>query len=203
MNRTAKIAAIVLAAGRSSRMAPRNKLLESYRGRSVVANVVETAITSGVEPVIAVTGFEAPRIAEALEGLAVTVVHNAQFEEGLSTSLRAGLAALPSGIDGALVLLGDMPEITGGMLKALMNAFADRQAICLPVRDGRRGNPVLWGADYFAEIMRITGDVGAKQLLAEHQAAVVEVPVDSDAIFADLDTPADLARLNSKKASSH
>jgi molybdenum cofactor cytidylyltransferase len=95
-----------------------------------------------------------------------------------------------------------MPEVNGDVLKALMSAFAGPQAICVPVRNGR-GNPVLWGAAYFAEMMRIAGDVGAKQLLADHQASVIKVPVDSDAIFADVDTPADLARLTSAKAPSH
>jgi molybdenum cofactor cytidylyltransferase len=202
MNRTAKIAAIVLAAGRSSRMLPRNKLLEPYRGNSIIASVAETAIASGADPVIVVTGFDVSRIVEAIKGLNVTVVHNARFEEGLSTSLRVGLDALPPGIDGALVLLGDMPEINGGILKALTSAFANPQAICVPVRKGRRGNPVLWGAAYFTEMMRIAGDVGAKEVLAEYSDALVEVPIASDAIFADLDTPADLARLNTRLKSN-
>jgi molybdenum cofactor cytidylyltransferase len=192
-----KVASIVLAAGRSSRMAPRNKLLELVEGTPIVARVAGVALASGADPVVVVTGFEAPRIADALRDLRVTIVHNPAFKRGLSTSLQTGLSALPAGTDGALILLGDMPEIESSDLEALMAAFAEqgRQAICVPVRHGRRGNPVLWGAAYFAEMMRISGDVGAKQLMARHQRRVSEVVAGSDGIFADVDTPSDLARL--------
>ena len=191
----ARIAAIVLAAGRSARMAPRNKLLEPVGGQAIVARVAAAAIASGADPVVVVTGFEAARVAEALSGLNVVVLHNPAFAEGLSTSLRAGLEALPPNCDGALVLLGDMPEIEIGDLHALMRAFTARDAICVPVHQGKRGNPILWGASYFAEMMTLTGDVGAKPLLARHEHRVIEVPVASSGIFADVDTPSDLARL--------
>jgi molybdenum cofactor cytidylyltransferase len=194
----------VLAAGRSSRMEPRNKLLELVCGKSIVARVAATAVASGADPIIVVTGFEAPRIAEALRDLKVTIVHNPNFEEGMSTSLLAGLRALPPDSDGALVLLGDMPEVESSDLEALMAAFAakGRQAICVPVDRGRRGNPVLWGAAYFAEMMRISGDVGAKQLLVQHQERVTEVAAGSNGIFADVDTPSDLARLKTRSGSA-
>lgn len=195
-----KVGAIVLAAGRSTRMAPRNKLLELVDGEPIIAHVVGTAVASGAEPVIVVTGFETSHIAKALRDLAVTLVHNSNFEEGLSSSLRAGLNALPPNCDGALILLGDMPEIEKNDLEALIAAFAakDRHAICVPVRHGRRGNPVLWGAAHFADMMQISGDRGAKQLMAQHPEHVVEVPLESDGIFADVDTPSDLARLRAR-----
>jgi molybdenum cofactor cytidylyltransferase len=190
-----KIAAIVLAGGRSSRMGPGNKLLEPIAGKPIVAHVAGAALKSGADPVIVVTGFDAPRVAVALGELSVTIVHNAAFDDGLSSSLKAGLSALPPDSDGALILLGDMPAIEGSVLSALMAAFTGRDAICVPVQDGRRGNPVLWGAAYFDEIMRLSGDVGAKSLMARHSEHVTEVPAGSDSIFADVDTPADLARL--------
>jgi molybdenum cofactor cytidylyltransferase len=198
-----KVAAIVLAAGRSSRMAPRNKLLELVAGKPIVARVAEAALGSGASPVIVVTGFEASRIERALRDLKVTIVHNPAFTDGLSTSLQAGLRALPAHTDGALILLGDMPEIERSDLEALMAAFAadQRQAICVPVRRGRRGNPVLWGASYFAEMMSLSGDIGAKQLMARHRERVTEVAVASDGIFADVDTLSDLARLKARTGS--
>lgn len=193
-----KIAAVVLAAGRSSRMAPCNKLLELVEGKPVIAYAVSAALESGAEPVIVVTGFDAERIVEALRGLKVAVPHNADHERGLSASLRAGLKALPPNTDGALILLGDMPEIQSRDLKALSGAFIDNQTICVPVRHGRRGNPVLWGAYYFPEMIRITGDAGAKPLMAKYPDQVIEVPVESDSILADIDTFSDLARLKAK-----
>jgi molybdenum cofactor cytidylyltransferase len=193
-----KIAAVVLAAGRSSRMAPCNKLLELVEGKPVIAYAVSAALESGAEPVIVVTGFEAERIVEALRGLKVAVAHNFDHERGLSASLRTGLKALPPDTDGALIILGDMPEIQSGDLKALSGAFTDNQTICVPVRHGRRGNPVLWGAHYFPEMVGLTGAVGAKPLMAKFSEHVIEVPVESDGIFADVDTPSDLARLKAK-----
>jgi molybdenum cofactor cytidylyltransferase len=195
-----KVAAIVLGAGRSSRMAPRNKLLELVEGKPIVARVAEAALGSGARPVIVVTGFEASRVAAALGDLKVTIVHNPAHAEGLSISLKTGLQALPADSDGALILLGDMPEIESSDLEALMAAFAadQRQAICVPVRHGRRGNPVLWGAAYFAEMMSLGGDMGAKQLMARHQERMTEVVVASDGIFADVDTLSDLARLKAR-----
>jgi molybdenum cofactor cytidylyltransferase len=192
------VAGVILAAGRSARMAPRNKLLETIGGSPVIARVAETALASAARPVVVVTGFEAGRIAEALRGLAVLSVHNPDFAAGLSTSLRAGLAALPAKSDGALILLGDMPFVEAGDLEALIEAFAakDRNSICVPVRHGRTGNPVLWGSAYFPEMMRLSGDAGAKLLLEIHREHVTEVEAVSDGIFADVDAPSDLARLN-------
>ena len=195
------VAAIVLAAGRSSRLAPRNKLLEPLGDEPIVARVARTGVASGADPVIVVTGFEAERVARALAGLPVTLVHNPDYERGLSTSLRAGLEALRASTNGALILLGDMPFVQPHDLETLMQHFAtkDRRAICVPVRHARRGNPVLWGGAYFSEMMAMRGDVGAKQLLEQHRERVTEVPVESDGIFTDIDTPADLARLETKR----
>ena len=195
-----RIAAIVLAAGRSSRMGPHNKLLETIDGKTIVARVVGAAISSGSDPVIVVTGFEADRIEAALRGLSVTFAHNAQFAKGMSSSIKAGLKAIPKDCDGALILLGDMPEVEASDIEALIAAFAGREAICVPVRDGRQGNPVLWGASYFREMIDLTGDAGAKSLIVRHAEHVIEVPLASNGIFADVDTPDDLARLRSSSA---
>jgi molybdenum cofactor cytidylyltransferase len=190
-----RIAGLVLAAGRSSRMAPRNKLLEPVGGEKMVRRVAAVGLASGAQPMIVVTGHEAAFVADALRGLDVTIVANPDYADGMSTSLRAGLRALPAGIDGALILLGDMPEVEGSVLRALMAPFTGEDAICVPVHHGQRGNPVLWGRSYFAEMMELTGDTGAKPLLARHEAHLVEVEVTTDSIFKDVDAPEDLARL--------
>jgi molybdenum cofactor cytidylyltransferase len=181
-------------------MGPHNKLAETIDGKPIIACVAEAAIASGADPVIVVTGFEAERIEDALRGLAVRFAHNREFAGGMSGSIRTGLCALPRDCDGVLILLGDMPEIEASDLAALMAAFAraGNDAICIPVRDGKRGNPVLWGASYFAEMMQITGDKGAKGLIAKYEQHVAEVPVASDGIFADVDTLDELARLKAK-----
>jgi molybdenum cofactor cytidylyltransferase len=190
-----RIASIVLAAGRSSRMGPSNKLLESIGGEPMVRRVAAVANGSGAKPVVVVTGYEAAEVGAALHGLGVTVILNLDYADGLSTSLRAGLSALPVEIDGALILLGDMPEVEASVLSALMAAFTATNAICVPVRHGRKGNPVLWGSRYFPEMMALTGDFGAKPLMARHEAQLIEVEVATDSIIHDVDAPEDLARL--------
>ena len=144
----------------------RNKLLELIDGKPMVACVAETALECGVVcPVIVVAGFEANRVADALHGLDVTIVNNLDFEQGLSTSLCIGLEALPPDCDGALILLGDMP------LDRIERHHGTDSAGERPERylhsgyQGKMGNPVLWGAAYFPEMMQLTGDFGAKQLL--------------------------------------
>jgi molybdenum cofactor cytidylyltransferase len=196
-----QVAAIVLAAGRSTRMAPDNKLLATIDEVPMVRRVATTAVASGARPVVVVTGFEAGRVADALGGLDITIVHNPAYAEGLSASLRTGLGALPPDCAGALICLGDMPTIESDDLQALMAAFAagEGRAICVPVRHGRRGNPVLWSAAFFGEMMALTGDTGAKGLIARHKDCVTEVAMTSDGIFEDVDGPSDLERLKPKR----
>jgi molybdenum cofactor cytidylyltransferase len=148
--------------------------------------------------VVVVTGHERERVAAALAGLPVRLVHNPDHAEGgLSSSLKAGVGALGGGLDGALVCLGDMPKVTGAHLRRLVAAFdpASGRAIVVPTHRGRRGNPVLWSSAYFPAMRGLEGDVGARHLIAEHAAEVVEVGIDDDATLLDIDTPEALARL--------
>jgi len=195
-----EIAGIVLAAGRSARMAPRNKLLMPIGGMPMIRRVTASVLESGVSPVVVVTGYEADRIVEALNGLDVTSVTNPSYADGISTSLKAGLETVSPTADGVLICLGDMPEIEIPVIHALLAAFTGPDAICVPVHRGRRGNPVLWGRKYFAEMMALTGDAGAKPLMARHTNSPIGVEVATDSIFEDVDSPADLARLKQRGA---
>lgn len=190
------VAAIVLAAGRGTRMGGPNKLLEDVGGRPVVRRVVEAALASHASPVLVVTGHERARVERILAGLPVMFVHNRDFAEGLSTSVRAGIAAVPGGAGAALVMLGDMPLVGPQILDALLDAF-DPDAgrlIVLPVADGRRGNPVLWDRRFFDALTKLEGDVGARHLIAAHAEAVVEIEVEGPGAFLDVDTPEALSR---------
>jgi molybdenum cofactor cytidylyltransferase len=191
-----KVAAIVLAAGRSVRFGEANKLLAEIGGEPMVARAAALALASRARPVIVVTGFEAERVATALKDLGVEIAHNPDFAQGIGTSLRAGLRAVPRASDGALILLGDMPRVDASVLDALLAAFAANgaESICVPVHAGRRGNPVLWARAYFPEMMRLSGDRGAKQLMRLHPGKIVEVEVGTDSIFKDIDLAADLDR---------
>ena len=189
-----RIAAIVLAAGRSTRMGQLNKLLADIGGKPMVRRVVETALASRAEPVLAVTGHMVSEVASALAGLAVTLVTNPDFATGLASSLKAGIKALPDGSDGALIVLGDMPLIEPDQIDLLLDAYAP-DTIVVPTHDARIGNPVLWPARYFPELLQLEGDAGARRLLHVHAERLREVPIATDAIFADIDTPEALAGL--------
>jgi len=195
--RAPRIAVIVLAAGRSTRMGKRNKLLEELRDKPIVRHVVEVALKSQASQVVVVTGHQSRRVRDALKGLDVDYTENPDYGEGLSTSLKAGLNALRSGLDGAIICLGDMPEVQASHLDHLIAAFAPKEsrAICVPIREGRRGNPVLWSAEFFDEMGQIRGDAGARHLIGQHEDQVAEVDLASDAIFVDIDTPEALGRL--------
>ncbi|MEP9353138.1 molybdopterin-binding/glycosyltransferase family 2 protein [Xanthobacter sp. KR7-65] len=185
-------AAVILAAGRSSRMGKGiNKLLAEVGGRPVIRRVAEAALQSAARPVIVVTGHEAARVAAALEGLEVTLVHNAAYASGMASSLRKGIGAVPETAAGALVVLGDMPLVAPQLLDRLMAAHAPEagRLIAVPVDGGQRGHPVLWSRRYFADLSALEGDVGARHVLAANADVVAEVAADGDGAFLDVDTP--------------
>jgi len=185
-----RIAAIVLAAGRSTRMAGPNKLLAELNGRPLVRMVTEQALASRVSEVIVVTGHQVELVEQTLEGLEVQFVYNRDFSAGLATSIRMAITAVTEPCDGVVICLGDMPLIDADLINRLIASFApDRgNLIVVPVNEGRRGNPVLWSRRFFAELMTLDGDVGARHLIAKYAEVVTEVPVDAVRAFVDVDT---------------
>ncbi len=190
-----RIAGVVLAAGRASRMGS-NKLVAELDGEPIVRRTVRAVLSSRARPVIVVTGHEADAVHRALAGLDVQLVHNPAFATGMSTSLRAGLAAAGA-VDAALICLGDMPRLEGRHFDALIDAFraGDANEILVPTYDRKRGNPVLWPHRYFSEIETLTGDVGARALLDRHAEHVRLIAAEDAAILVDVDTPDALAEL--------
>ncbi len=186
-----RIAAIVLAAGRSTRMGGPNKLLAEINGRQLVRIAAEEALASQARPVIVVTGHQRERVETALKGLDVMLAHNGDFAEGLSTSLKVGVAALPADVDGAIVCLGDMPQVNAQLIDRLFAAFDPEKGalVVVPTIDGKRGNPVVWSRRFFPELAALDGDVGARHLIASYPEAVTEVQLASNAALIDVDTP--------------
>ncbi len=192
------LAAVVLAAGQSTRMAPYHKLLVADRGgKPMVARVVDNVLSSRARPVLVVLGHRGEEIRAALGGRPVTYVTAADHAAGLSASLRAGIAGLPGEAAAALVCLGDMPLVTGRMIDRLLDAFDpdEGRGIVVPTHQGKPGNPILWGRAWFAEILALSGDVGARALLARHAEQVAEVEIGDDAVLRDFDTVESLATL--------
>ncbi|KAB7649019.1 NTP transferase domain-containing protein [Polymorphobacter fuscus] len=187
--------AIVLAAGRSSRMGQDHKLLADWQGRPLVTHVVDAIAAAGLPPPIVVVGTRADAVRAALSGRDAIFVFADDHDLGLAHSLRAGLAAVPPAWDAALVCLGDMPRVDPATLRSLAAAPGD---VALPVRDGKRGNPVRWSRRHFAALMALEGDIGGKALIAALPTPPTEITAPDDGIFDDIDTPAALAALRAR-----
>ena len=131
------------------------------------------------------------QVEAAVAGLDVKLVHNPDFANGLSTSVKAGLSAVPQDVDGAIVCLGDMPQVRAPLIDQLALAFDPEKGalIVVPSVDGKRGNPVVWSRRFFHELMGLEGDVGARHVIGRYPEAVAEVPVADKAVFVDVDTP--------------
>jgi molybdenum cofactor cytidylyltransferase len=191
------IAALILAAGRSSRAGRHKLMVPMPDGRPMIAHTCAAAAAAGLAPILVVTGHEAPAVQAALAGQPATFIHAPDYADGLSASLRAGLAALAPEVAGVLVCLGDMPLVEPATLRRLVAAFdpTEGRAIIVPTHDGQRGNPILWPRALFAELSRLTGDTGGRQLLARHAELVASVDMDTDSVLRDFDTPEALATL--------
>lgn len=199
-----RLAAVVLAAGRGTRLgaADGSKLLcRNAGGRSMLAAVL--AALEGLDgPVVVVTGHAADAVAAEAAACCpdCAILHNPAHAEGLASSLRAGLAAVPGDCDGALIALADMPRLRADHIRALAGAFgtAQGQAIIAPTSGGRRGNPVIWPRDLLAGLATVTGDQGGRVLLDRHAGRLHLVPLDGTAdggagVLFDVDTPDALA----------
>jgi molybdenum cofactor cytidylyltransferase len=166
------------------------KLVLPVGGRPMVQRVVDAALGSRASSTILVIGNEAEEVLEAVAGRPVTVVVNPDYAEGMSTSLRAGLAAVDPAADGALVLLGDQPFVSSALLDALIDRFARvGKPVVRPSAEGRPGNPVLFSATLFPEIVGERGDVGGRRVIERLADEVCMVPVDDPHELVDIDSP--------------
>ena len=199
------VPAVLLAAGASRRLG-RAKQLETLEGEPLVRRAARAALGAGCEPVVVVLGAEAEAVAAALDGLALTLVRNEAWEEGMASSLGAGLAALGDAAPearGALLLLADQPAVDAALLRRLLARFEESGArrIVACAYGGGRGAPAVFPRTLFSELAALRGDRGAKPVLEAHRAEVLEVSFPEGEL--DVDTPADLARARgARKASS-
>jgi len=191
-----KVAAIILAAGRGSRMGSNDKLLSPYQGRPLLAAIIDAAEASKAAQIILVTGYKSELLSPLVEGRNITQIDNPLFDEGMSSSIKAGLAALDDTMDGAMICLADMPLLTHLHLDALISAFDGN--VCAPVFNDKRGNPVLWGRKHFAALQALAGDKGARDILKTMENEITLVKMDDDATLVDVDTPEALKALVEK-----
>lgn len=189
------IAGVVLAAGLSSRLGRQKLLLPLEKGGALIRLSVERVLAAGLDDVVVVLGRDAEAVGAALAGLAVRTVVNPRYADGQSTSLRAGLDALPPEAEAAVIALGDQPLPEPGLIDRLVAAFREsgRPIVVPRYRDGR-GNPVLFAASVFDELRAVTGDQGGRAVVARDASRVAEVAVDAP-MPADVDTWADYEAL--------
>lgn len=184
-----KIAALMLAAGMSRRAGTINKLLAPIDGVPMARRSLDVLVGSRCAPVYVVTGHEAQRVESALGGKGVRFVFNEGFADGMGASIASGIKAMPADVDGVLIGLGDMPTIQTETCDALIKAFAPDQGkdICIPSYNGKRGNPVLFGRQWFAALELLTGDVGGRTIIQNNKPHILDVLVDDPGIHIDHD----------------
>ena len=184
------IHAVLLAAGRSERMGRNNKLLLNVDGIPLVRKSAINILNSNVTSMTVVTGFDENKIINALSGLNVNFVKNINFQEGLSSSLKAGLANITPTPSAVIICLADMPKIQPEHINQLIENFNPLKGweICIPTNNGKRGNPVLIGSRFFPYIFETSGDFGAKQVMKQHSDKIVEVEIGTSDIHFDIDT---------------
>ncbi len=191
-----RIAIVILAAGKSSRMGGGNhKLLAEFDGVPLVRRSVVTALESDAASVILVTGYRSDEIEDAVSNLSVETARNNEFASGMASSIKVGFATKGvEAADGALVMLADMPAVTSGHLNMLMEAFnrTDGSVVIRSVSAGKRGNPVILPKALFDTIPSLQGDVGARGIIESSNLPVIDVDI-GNAAEIDVDTPADLS----------
>lgn len=190
------LAAILLAAGASTRFAGANKLLAPLNGVPLVRHVAKVLCASNLDEIIAVTGPDAEDLTTVLSGLPIRFAHNATFADGMGSSIACGIRALPADCDGAFIVPGDMPKLSTALLVQLAEAFTagGMSSPVYPARgDGTQSPPVLWPRSAFAALAKLSGPFGGKSLLADLGGTALTVT--DDTLLADVDTVADLDRL--------
>jgi molybdenum cofactor cytidylyltransferase len=194
------IVAIILAAGSSSRMG-RPKQVLPLGGKSLVRWSAEAATGSRAATTIVVTGAAGDAVAGELAGLPVQIVHNPDYAEGMSTSLRAGLRAAPTDAEAVVVLLADQPFVDATVVDGLIGLYEQRPApIVRPRYDGQPGNPVLWDRALFDELLAQTGDQGGRSVLQRHVSEIIWLDLPDARVQLDVDTPEAYASLTASES---
>ena len=198
--RSAPVAGVVLAAGASTRMG-QNKLFLRLDGETLLRRAVACARGGGLDPVIVVLGHEAERAKRELSGISCRTILNPDYASGMHTSFRAGIAEVPESAPAAVVLLADMPRITGEMIAALVARFRSTSApLVISEYGGVHAPPTLYDRSLFSEIRRMEGDGCGKQVARRHRADAEAVAWPAE-WMADVDVPQDVERLRASGAS--
>jgi molybdenum cofactor cytidylyltransferase len=197
-NANARVSAVVLAAGASTRMG-RPKQLLPLGQTTVLTRTLENVRSAGLDDIVLVLGASAEEIRRQLpqsllEGLRIVV--NQAYEQGMASSLREGLSAVDQESDAVLIVLGDQPFLQPQTLRQIIDGyFRSKAQIVVPTYRGERGNPVLLDRSLFSEALVLEGDVGCRAIFSNHLEGISKVEVEDMGVLLDLDDPADYERL--------
>lgn len=195
-----QIAAVVPAAGSSTRMGGANKLLLPWKASTVIRQVIDALTASGVEEIVVTLGHEAETMRQALGKAPVRILHNTSHQQGMSTSILQGVKMLPDKVDGIMIALADMPEIRPATIAALCNAFHSHAGkyIVVPVHDEQPGHPVIFPGALRNQLLRLEGDRGAKDVIEQNHDSVLRVDVNDPGVCRDIDSMEDYKALRVK-----
>jgi len=196
-----QVTGVLLAAGSSRRMGDENKLLLKLAdGTPMVAWIAKTYLKSDINKLVVVTGFQQKEVRQALLGLDVQFVDNNQYLTGQASSVSRGIESLSEQTDSVLIALADMPFITPELINRLIKSHQllpkPDIRITLPILNGRRANPVIWGRAFFDELQSISGDQGGRQILSAYISAINGVNWDNQEVIEDIDLPEDVKKLS-------
>lgn len=185
------ISSILLAAGKSERMG-KPKQLMPWRQSTMLEQVIDNLLASAVNEVIVVVGHRAEELIKTIAAKPVKLAANPDYEQGMSTSIRAGLNLVDSQTQAVMLALGDQPFIDSQIISRLIDEFYEHdKGIAIPTYQGSRGHPIIFAIKYKEELIKLTGDIGGRQIIKDHPDDILEVAVDSENILTDIDTRSD------------
>ena len=191
MAETCNLSGLILAAGLSTRYGLKNKLLADFGGISVIRNVTQMALNSGLSSSIVVTGHQSQSIAKELHNEKVRIVYNPAYAKGMGASISFGISCFSKETDGVLIILGDMPKVASRTIRILCEAFKNNKNkdIFVPTFNGKQGNPVLFGSTHFSALRKLSGDRGGLQIIEKNLHRSKYISTSDSGILIDYDEP--------------
>ena len=190
------ISVLLLAAGESKRMG-RQKLLLPFGTSTIIEQTVDNLLNSRVDEIIVVVGYRAEEVATKIDRKPLKIAVNPHYQQGMSTSIIAGLNLIDNNAKAVMIALADQPGITSKIIDKLIKGFRqDNKGIAIPVYQGNRGHPVIFSIKYKSALLKLAGDMGGRGIIERHRDDILEIPVDSKDINVDIDALSDYERLN-------
>jgi len=190
------ISALLLAAGESKRMG-RQKLLLPFGTNTIIEQAIDNLLNSRVDEIIVVLGYRAEELITKIGRNPLKIAVNPHYQQGMSTSIIAGLNLIDNNAKAVMIALADQPSISNKTIDKLIEEFRlHNKGIIIPTYQGNRGHPVIFSIKYKSALLKLTGDVGGRGIIEKHRDDILEIPVDYKDINVDIDTPSDYKRLN-------